>query len=106
MGVVLRDDEAAFRKMGDHDLIDSYRVYRARDTLCSVSLVSIFELAGWLLVPLLIVWFGFQFEKFEPLSQGDTEDYRQLLSAMNPEELGANEIAMLVVCNMFVPIII
>ncbi|XP_021804526.1 RNA polymerase I-specific transcription initiation factor RRN3-like isoform X2 [Prunus avium] len=65
MGVVLRDDEAAFRKMGDHDLIDSYLVYRARDTLCSVS-------------------------------SADTEDYRQLLSAMNPEELGANEVAMLV----------
>ncbi|BFG20365.1 hypothetical protein CerSpe_066390 [Prunus speciosa] len=65
MGVVLTDDEAAFRKMGDHDLIDSYLVYRARDTLYSV-------------------W------------SGDTEDYRQLLSAMNPEELGANEVAMLV----------
>ncbi|CAL9027403.1 unnamed protein product [Prunus brigantina] len=65
MGVELRDDEPAFRTMGDHDLIDSYLVYRARDTLCSVS-------------------------------SGDTEDYRQLLSAMNPEELGANEVAMLV----------
>lgn len=106
MGVELRDDEAAFRTMGDHDLIDSYLVYRARDTLCSVSSVSIFELASWLLVRLLIVWFGFQLEKFQHLAQGDTEDYRQLLSAMNPEELGANEVAMLVVCNMFVPIII
>ncbi|BFG39484.1 hypothetical protein CerSpe_257580 [Prunus speciosa] len=65
MGVVLRDDDAAFRKMGGHDLIDSYLVYRARDTLCSVS-------------------------------SADTEDYRHLLSAMNPKELGANEVAMLV----------